>query len=257
MKYPSTYDVERVFLRSFVAREIADPLASFDGAAPCEQVLAVMTEDEIPVAAIRLRGRPVGYILRDELRDGLCGVYAHPFENALVLPDSIPLVELIHALQETSWAFIRILGEINGIITRQDLQDPPVRMWLFGLVTTLEMHFHKLIQAHYPDQGWEHYLSPRRVEAARVLLEERKRRGQSPSLLDCLQLSDKGQIIARDAELRREAGFASRNRADEIMKRLEALRNNLAHSQDIIDSDWEVIVLIAARVEEVLKFWKE
>ena len=37
-----------------------------------------------------------------------------------------------------------------------------------------------------------------------------------------------------------------------IVKGLERLRNNLAHSQDIIVSDWDVIVLLAENLDTIL-----
>jgi hypothetical protein len=83
------------------------------------------------------------------------------------------------------------------------------------------------------------------------MLEERQRRGQDSTLADCLQFSDKAQIIARDETLRQQAGFASRNRADEMIKRLERMRNNLAHSQSIVDTDWEMIAGIADSLQRL------
>ena len=71
-------------------------------------------------------------------------------------------------------------------------------------------------------------------------------------MLDCLQFADKGQIIARDETLRKRAGFPSRRRADTAVKLFEGLRNNLAHSQDIVASDWDTIAAIAANLERVI-----
>ena len=162
-----------------------------------------------------------------------------------VLGDNAPIIEAIRTLQDRPVAFVRILGEVGGLVTRTDLQDPPVRMWLFGLLTAIEMRFQTLIQQRFTDESWMQYVSPARVEKARLLLEERQRRNQSPTLIDCLQFSDKLQIIARDERLRDQVGFVSRaRRADAAGKVLEALRNNLAHSQDIIASDWDTIFAI-------------
>ena len=149
-------------------------------------------------------------------------------------------------------AFVRILGEVGGLVTRTDLQDPPVRMWLFGLLTAIEMRFQTLIQQRFTDESWMQYVSPARVEKAKLLLEERQRRNQNPTLIDCLQFSDKLQIIARDERLRDQVGFVSRRRADAAGKVLEALRNNLAHSQDIIASDWDTIFAMAENLDRLL-----
>jgi hypothetical protein len=252
MEYPSRYDTDRIFLRGVVARDIAEPLPSFDRNTPADVVRAAMAERNYIVAGVRDGGMVSGYIVGEEVGQGACGDQARVFEEAIVVSDSTPLIELIRALHGSTWVFVTVLGQVGGIVTRADLQDPPVRMWLFGLVTTFEMHFQRLIELHFSDEGWMQYLSPARVGKAQEMAEERKRRNYSPTLLDCLQFSDKGQIIARCEELREKAGFASRRRADEVVKRLEALRNNLAHSQDIVDSDWETIVAIAENLERAI-----
>jgi hypothetical protein len=115
-------------------------------------------------------------------------------------------------------------------------------MWLFGIVTLIEMRFTELIERHCPGEAWQSYLSEGRLEKARRLLAERRRRMQSLTLMDCLQFSDKGQIIARNEEVRRLTVFGSRRRAEEAVKELEQLRNNLAHAQDILSTDWETII---------------
>jgi hypothetical protein len=67
-----------------------------------------------------------------------------------------------------------------------------------------------------------------------------------------LQLSDKGQIIASDPELREQAGFNSKSQGNKHIRRLESLRNLLAHSQDIVSNDWDTIVGLAESLEEIL-----
>lgn len=126
-------------------------------------------------------------------------------------------------------------------------------MWLFGVITLIEMHFLTLIERHLREDGWQKDLSNHRLEKASALQAERRRRKQDPRLLDCLQLSDKAQNIVRDAELRQQIGFASRRRGDEVIKNLEKLRNNLAHAQDIVTLDWETIVGISENLETVIR----
>jgi hypothetical protein len=259
MEYPSRYDVDRLFLRSLVAHDIADPLPSFDRATSAEWVRSVMSEERCPVAGVRGRGKVDGYVLQDELAGGACGDYAHPLDTAAILPDSADLVDVIKALRDCPWVFVKSFGDVGGIATRSDLQDPPVRMWLFGLITAMEMRFMSLIERRFGavDDGaaggeWAKYLSPARLEKAREMLDERRRRDQSPTLLDCLQFSDKGHIVARDSSLRERAGFPSRRRAEEVVKRLEKLRNDLAHAQDIIDSDLDTIVALAENLPKVM-----
>jgi hypothetical protein len=252
MSQSEYYDVHRIFLRSFTVRDIAEPLLSFDATTPAGAAKAAMSARGYGVAGLRREGMVSGYVVREELGEGACGDYARPFDAVPVLADNAPLIDVIRALQREPVVFVRILGEVGGLATRTDLQDPPVRMWLFGLLTAIEMRLQILIQQRFADESWMQYLSPARVEKANLLQEERRRRNQNPTLLDCLQFSDKMQIIARDERLRDQVGLVSRRRADTTGKVLEALRNNLAHSQDIIASDWDTIFAMADNLDRLI-----
>ncbi len=67
-------------------------------------------------------------------------------------------------------------AQIAGVITRYDLQKAPVRMWLFGMLTLIEMRMTSQIEERYPGEAWSEYLSPARLAGARKLLQERRRR---------------------------------------------------------------------------------
>ena len=138
-----------------------------------------------------------------------------------------------------------------------DLQKPPVRMWLFGMISLMEMRMTRLIEVNCPSDSWKQYLSESRLRKAEALLEERRRRNQNLELLDCLQISDKGQIIARHEEIRRLTRMQSRRQTEQVVKMLESLRNNLAHSQDIISCDWETIVELCKDMERVISGTEE
>ena len=120
-----------------------------------------------------------------------------------------------------------------------------VRMWLFGIVTLIEMTLTQRIKRLFPQEKWKPMLSPGRLRTAQTLLEERKRLGQQCQLLDCLQLGDKSTILLNDPDFPRMFAFASRNAAKQGMQELQSLRNNLAHTQDIVASDWAQIARIA------------
>ena len=48
-------------------------------------------------------------------------------------------------------------------------------------------------------------------------------------------------------------GFDSRRVAKKVIKDLESLRNNLAHSQDIVSYDWAQIARMTQRIETSLE----
>jgi hypothetical protein len=234
--------VRRIFTETFTARDIAEPLVSFDGTTSFAAARAVMEARGFDVVGVRREGQVAGYVEKDSVKDGLCSHYVRGLEEVTLLDDTAPLLKVLRELNRAPFLFITAFGKVAGIITRTDLQKPPVRMWLFGAVTLIEMRFTELIEKHCPADGWKEFLSEARLQKAQALLAERLRRNQSLQLLDCLQFSDKGQIIARNEGIRKTTVFPSRRQAEEAVKRLEQLRNHLAHAQDILSGDWETIV---------------
>ena len=73
-----------------------------------------------------------------------------------------------------------------------DLQKPPVRMWLFGMITLIEMRISRLIEQMCPGDSWKQYVSQSRLQKADALLEERRRRNQSLELIHVIVHSPEG-----------------------------------------------------------------
>ncbi len=244
--------LRRLFAEGFVARDIAEPLVSFDSSTRVSEIAGIMDKRGFDIVGVRTEGVMVGYVERTDLCGATCGEHIRPIEEAIIVAESASLSDAILGLSNSPRLFVRVLGAVGGIITLSDLQKPPVRMWLFGMITLLEMRTTRLIELKCQGDSWKQYLSENRLQKAEALLEERKRRNQSLELIDCLQISDKGQIIARNEELRRLTGMQSRRQTETRIKMVESLRNNLAHSQDIISCDWELIVVLCRDMERVI-----
>ena len=241
-----------MFQQAFVVHDIAESLVSFDDKASAEQVRAFMESRRFEIVGVRRNGCVEGYVELDSLVDGACSDHMQSFDDSQIILDTSPLPDLVLRLKDRRRLFVSILGRVGGIVSRSDLHKPPVRMWLFGMVTLIEMRFSRLIERSCPDNTWKQFLSAGRIEKAERLLEERARRNQELTLLDCVQLSDKAQIVARNSQLRELTRFQSRRQLEEAAKLLEKLRNNLAHSQDIITGDWEAIVALSENLDSVL-----
>lgn len=244
--------LRRVFNDGFNARDVAEPLVSFDDSTPAEEVIKLMQAQDFDVVGVRREGLIVGYAERTCLAEGVCGEYLQPFDDAAVISDAAPLADVVMRLSRSPRLFARVLGTVGGIITMSDLQKPPVRMWLFGMISLIEMRMARLIEQLCEGESWRQFLSEGRLQKAAALLEERRRRSQNLNLIDCLQFSDKGQIIARNEAIRSLTRFTSRRQVEEGCKAMENLRNNLAHSQDILSTDWETIVTLAADLDGVI-----
>jgi hypothetical protein len=244
----------RMFVELFTARDIAESLFSFDIDSACHDVRKVMTHHHQDVASIRSKGTVQGYIRYHDLRDGACSDCMRHFTADQVISGDSTLSDVIHVLTRHNYCFLSMLGEIAGVICRDDINKPMVRMWLFGLITIIETRIVQMIQMKYPDDSWQPILSKERLSKARQMQEERQRRNQHCSLVDCLQLSDKARIAIEHPQIIELFGFESKRSAKQVIKNLESLRNNLAHAQDIVTHDWAQIARLSQRMGEASRY---
>jgi len=240
----------RMFMELFTARDIAEALYSFDFDNDCDTVRKVMRRQHQDVASIRINGTVQGYVRCIDLGEGDCANALRHFTTDQVITGDSTLSDVIHVLTRHDYCFISLLGEVVGVICRDDINKPMVRMWLFGLITIIEMRVGQAIQTKHPDDSWQAALSEDRLAKARSLQEERQRRNQHCLLIDCLQLSDKARVAIENPELLEALGFDSKRTAKRVVKSLESLRNNLSHAQDIVQHDWAQIARLAQRMEE-------
>jgi hypothetical protein len=242
----------KLFTTAFSAADIADPLASFDADASASEAKHAMERGGWEVAGLREHGLITGYLRRQDLQEGNCADFRRGFFRNQVVGADSSLSEVIFVLTRHSTCFVEILGEVSGAIRRDHIQRPVVRMWLFGMITLIEMTMAKRIEKRYPNDDWTDQLSAGRLAKAHDLRKERERRGHKPRLADCLQLSDRMQILMKDDEDLDWMGFPSRRVAKHVAKEFESLRNNLAHAQDIVTSDWPQIARMTQRIERVV-----
>ena len=162
------------------------------------------------------------------------------------------LINVVAILTRHDQVYVRTTGEVTGVLTRADLERPIGRMWLFGMLTLIELDFSRRIHSRWPDEQWRALLTPGRLAKAVELQQERLRRNQSATLLDCLQLSDKGAILITLPEQRAEWRFSTMRMAKSAIKDLESLRNHLVHAQNVVDDHWHSIARLVKRFEEAL-----
>ncbi|MDH4066491.1 MAG: HD domain-containing protein [Acidobacteriota bacterium] len=246
---PGQHRVERLFVEAFVAGDVAEPLRSFDGQLPAGDASALVAPFTIDAVGVRQAGVVAGYALAAELTAGRCEDAFRPFASDQIVEADAPLSRVIDVLGRFDHCFVRTLETVVGIVHRRDMQKPLVRMWLFGIITLVEMEIARRIRDEWPDNGWASLVPAQRLARARQLQDERGRRGQPCELLDCLQLSDKAQLLMEAPGQLAAFGFEGRTAARRVVQEFESLRNNLAHAQDIVTHDWTQIVRMARRFE--------
>jgi hypothetical protein len=244
--------VPRLFIDAFAAKDLASELHSFDAVVASSDVSAFMERENLIVVGVRSEGRIVGFVRQDDLDSEVCGDHMRSFEPGQVLSGESTIADLIQVLTRHAYCFITVLDGVAGVIVRDDFNKPAARMWLFGIVTIVEMYLTQTIKEMHGADGWQGCLTKSRLEKASSLYNERRRRNQNVDLIDCLQLSDKIQVLLQDSDFMRSLGFESVRAAKKTAREMESLRNNLAHTQDIVIHDWAQIARLSRRIEGLI-----
>jgi hypothetical protein len=242
----------RVFNENFTAIDIASPLLSFDADRKAQKVLNVLEKKGMNIAGVRVEGVIAGYVHRDKLSEGTCFDHLCDFDDHFSLDASASLPEVIRALEERERLFLTIFGVAAGVIRKEDLEKPAARMWLFGMISLLEMSVTEAIKMRFGDDSWQNLVSPARLLKAQTLFEERKESNVPCDLLSCLQLIDKGTVFMKDLKLRSTTIYQSRRSGERDVKRLVRLRNHLAHSHHLLPDNWDAILILAKRFDNIL-----
>jgi hypothetical protein len=247
--------LRRFFYDGFTASDLAEPLISWDAERSALEIRTAMEERCLRMAGVRRHGLVEGFVRREELAGGCLGDHAVAFGEHHLVDPRAPLHRVVQALEDHDGLFLAPFGSVAGIVTRTDLEKPPGRMWLFGLLTVVETAITESLRSNFPGESWTELLSPARIAKARALQQERLRMGDRSELLDCLQFGDKGYALFKDAVAREQFGFTSRRQARDVIRDIERLRNALAHTQPVVPAHWDTILRFAAALDEILELY--
>ena len=148
-------------------------------------------------------------------------------ERNIIAADAGILVFLLNA-NRSPCRLILTTDRVTGLVSKSDLQKLPVRALLFHVVTHLELAMAAWIRRYLPDEtAWLSVLPKGR----RKCIEARYRGLTSSNLaidrLTATMFADKRSVLLKCAAL-----SISRTQAQKELKRVEELRDSLAHSGD-------------------------
>ncbi len=236
---------------------ILEPLQSFSVDADALNAASFLKERGFDIAGVTRGedGRVIGYVEQRSLTHGQVADHLRLLTVDHLVADTTPLPEVLSFLKERAFAFVLVGSEVEGIVTRADLNKPPVRVYLFGLISLLEMHMGHWIRSEYEGESWKVHLTEGRLSAAVNRQEERRKRNQDIDLVECLQFCDKRDLILQSDALRKSLGLGGKNAGARFLKRAEALRDLLAHSQqDLVEgTSWEELIDLVEGLEVVLE----
>lgn len=249
----SIEDLREIFEKSIKASCVTEPICSFDESTTALSVKKILDENHYDLVGVRTNGVINGYACRSDLAEGQISKYFNKFDSKDILPDTISIPKVLEVLKNSDHVFISSFGMVSGIITRGDLRKIPIRMWLFSLISLIEMQMLRIIRARYPENSWEELIDDDKIiKRAKNYFKKLRKNNEEIDLVDCLQFFDKYTIISKTEDLLKKLQ-CNKNDFCTFLEDLKNLRNKLAHAQDIITADWPNIIDMSTAAEEFLK----
>src|SRR3989442_1622063 len=150
------------------AHAILEPLQSCSEAAPAAEIARILGQRDFDVAGVQSKrdGPVIGFVAREALRTGTVKDHLQALTAEQLISDATPLPSVLAVLKVRPHSFVLIGPEVRGIVTRADLNKPPVRVYLFALISLLEIHLTFWVKAVYGEDSWHAQLKATRMEAA-------------------------------------------------------------------------------------------
>lgn len=211
-----------------------------------------MDKLDFDVFGVENMGEIVGYVKKSELHEESIKDFYREFSSKDLISDSTSLLELLDILQDRDFIFVLKTNEVSKIVTISDLHKQPIRMLTFSLISLLEMYLTTIIKETYPNESWKDKLKENRLKKAQEMLDKRLEKNIALTLLESTQLCDKGEIIKNTPKLIEKLDLKSKNKCANFFKELENLRNNTAHSQQVLYHDDKELIRIMLKTKEVL-----
>lgn len=185
--------------------------------------------DQLPV---RQGKSIVGVVLRGST--GKIADNLRRLSESNIISAQEPLTNLLPLMIETPYRLVLQGGSIKGIVTRSDLLKLPIRIYVFSLVTHLEILMSDIIRAKYPasqeDTKWLEFLNSERRIRVREKQQKLAQGNRELSLLECTDFCDKRDIV------RKICSFPKKFER-ELYSIERDLRNTVAHAGDYAQND--------------------
>jgi len=227
-----------IFDEKITVMSIAEKFASCDINDTIEKVKNEFSNKNFDVIGVKKDEKIIGYVnfsdIKKEIKNEKCGKYLKKFEIDEIIPESFPLNKTFEKFKfnnekKIERLFVLTSRGVTHIITKADFQKIIVRLYIFSLFTTLEMELTKFIKETFSEDEIKQKINPKSLREAEDRLNRKKENNCDLSLVDELNFSDKYNIALKVEEDNPFKDF------EKYFKKLQKLRNNIAHSKDLLD----------------------
>lgn len=250
----SYHSLKSLYEENITVKSIAQELEFCSKDDSAISIRSKMEEKHFDTLAVEDEGEIVGYIDRHGLDEGKIMDYMKVFSPRELVSDSTPLIQLLHIFKKTNRVFVLENNSINKLITHADLQKPPIRMLIFGYITLLEMRLSDIILHRFGGESWYPMISEDRLHKANQLYERRVEKNEEINLIECLQISDKFDIIHKDEELRAFFQIPSKSKGKKDANAIRKLRDKISHANELgLDMSWIEIIEVVQTCGRLLE----
>jgi hypothetical protein len=165
-----------------------------------------------------------------------------PLEHDEVISDSTPLKQAFEFIVKNRRVFIKSGNRIDKIATISDLNKISFRIWMFGIISILEMKLRIFILENLLED-WQRSLSPGRLNKVKTLYSQREQKNMQIDLIECIQLIDALAIITENEDLQSKiAPDMTKKKFTKSFEKLNNIRDELAHSNQSFSNEWSEIL---------------
>jgi len=161
---------------------------------------------------------------------------ARLIDATLLVSSDLGLADGVSRLKAHPYYFVLQRDNLQGIVTRADLQRPAVGMVLFSLILTSEAAANAIIDRCLGRTWIEHLPVEQRARVDEIF-NQRVRTNTQVTRLECLMLHDRLRLLGRCDRVVSELGFASGKQFKSWKERLVNLRDNLAHGGGLLHAE--------------------
>lgn len=225
-----------------------------------ETVYNELDERGYDVAPVHQNDDPFGLVKRDALTDASEQTpvknHAETLElKHLIAPDA-EFETVLNALYDRPRYFIASQDEISGILTRADLNSQPARLHLFTHISLFEQRARDLIKSEAQDWKEKTLLEPTIVEDIESKQADAQANNVDLPAIHYARLSTICDVLTAHEQCWQALGFNSESRASTELHDITQLRNDVAHSNPIIQNTERGVIENGRTITDLLNTYQ-
>ena len=167
--------------------------------------------------------------------EGIARENVLPIKPEIIVPASLPLLELVPLFEKSTFFFILTRNDITHVVSFYDLDKLPFKFSLFSLFMELESQLIELLTIdNYRIEKYLNLLSDQRLSKAKNLCITKHEEETPFKLLLCTTFIDKKEMLIKSPDFKDKLPFESKHKINKFFKKIEFVRNQIAHSDSIL-----------------------